>query len=91
MHDREVNNLSKLTFVSKGGYETTTYTGYGKVAACESHQSKDGYSIGKISYEEFIYYLVGRSEDEARHAAPRTVGDTHTTEIFRWDNGKWFY
>ena len=91
LHDREVNNLSKLKFVLKEGFETATYTGYGKVAECESHQSKDGYSIGKISYEEFVYYIVGKSEDEARHAAPKTVSDTHTTEIFRWDNGKWFY
>jgi hypothetical protein len=91
LHDREVNNLSKLTFVSKDGYETTTYTGYGKIAACESHQSKDGYSIGKITYEEFVYYLAGKSKDEARHAPPKTVSDTRTTEIFRWDNGKWFY
>jgi hypothetical protein len=91
LHEREVNNLSKLQFVPKEGYETATYTAYGKVAACESHQSKDGYSIGKISYEEFTYYIAGRSQDEARHAAPRTVSDTHTTEIFRWDNGKWFY
>jgi hypothetical protein len=91
LHDREVNNLSKLTFVPKDGYETTTYTGYGKIAACESHQSKDGYSIGKITYEEFVYYLAGKSEEEARHATPKTVSDTHTTEIFRWENGKWFY
>jgi len=91
LHDRETNNLSKLKFVEKGGYQTATYTAYGKIAACESHQSKDGYSIGKISYEEFEYYIVGRSEDEARHAPPKTVSDTHTTEIFRWDNGKWFY
>jgi hypothetical protein len=91
LHEREVNNLSKLQFISKEGYETATYTAYGKVAGCESHQSKDGYSIGKISYEEFTYYIAGRSQEEARHAAPRTVSDTHTTEIFRWDNGKWFY
>jgi hypothetical protein len=91
LHEREVNNLSKLSFIIKDGYETATYTAYGKVGECESHQSKDGYSIGKISYEEFVYYIAGKSEDEARHAAPRTVSDTHTTEIFRWDNGKWFY
>ena len=91
LHDREVNNLSNLQFVREGGYETATYTAYGKIAACESHQSKDGYSIGKITYEEFEYYIAGRSQDEARHAAPKTVSDTHTTEIFRWDNGKWFY
>ena len=91
LHDREINNLSKLKFVPKDGYQTTTYTAYGQISGCESHQSKDGYSIGKITYEEFEYYLVGKSEDEARHAPPKTVGDTHTTEIFRWDNGKWFY
>jgi hypothetical protein len=91
LHDREVNNLSKLQFVVKEGFETATYTGYGKIGQCESHQSRDGYSIGRISYEEFVYYIAGKSEEEARHAPPKTVSDTHTTEIFRWDNGKWFY
>jgi len=91
LHDRETNNLSKLKFSLKDGFKTATYTAYGKVAACESHQSRDGYSIGKITYDEFIYYLVGKSEDEARRAVPRALSDTHTTEIFRWDNGKWFY
>ena len=91
LRDRETDNLSKLKFSLKDGFETATYTAYGKIAGCESHQSKDGYSIGKITYEEFIYYLVGKSEDEARRAVPRTISDTHTTEIFRWDNGKWFY
>ncbi len=91
LHDREINNLSKLKFILKDGFETTTYTAYGKIAACETHQSKDGYSIGKITYEEFEYYLAGKSEDEARHAQPKPILDTHTTEIFRWDNGKWFY
>ena len=91
LREREVNNLEKLRFFQKDGYETTTYTGYGKVSGCESHQSKDGYSIGKITYEEYTYYLVGKSEDEARHAQPKPINDLHTTEIFRWENGKWFY
>jgi hypothetical protein len=91
LHEREMNNLAKLKFNLKDGFETATYTAYGKVAACESHQSKDGYSIGKLTYEEFIYYLAGKSEDEARHALPRAISDVRTTEIFRWDNGKWFY
>ena len=91
LQDRETNNLSNLKFVPKQGYQTATYTGYGKVAACESHQSKDGYSIGKITYEEFEYYIAGKSPDEAKHSERKTVSDTHTTEIFRWDNGKWFY
>jgi len=91
LHERETNNLSKLKFNVKAGFKTATYTAYGKVAACESHQSKDGYSIGKLSYEEFIYYLAGKSEDEAKHASPRAISEIRTTEIFRWDNGKWFY
>jgi len=91
LHDREVNNLSTLNFVPKDGYQTATYTGYGKISGCESHQSRDGYSIGKLSYEEYIYYVVGKTREEARIAAPKTVTDTHTTEIFRWENSKWFY
>jgi hypothetical protein len=91
LRERETNNLSKLRFDLKNGFETATYTAYSKVAGCESHQSKDGYSIGKLTYEEFIYYLAGKSRDEAKHAPPRAISDTHTTEIFRWDNGKWFY
>jgi hypothetical protein len=91
LHDREVNNLEKLNYTEKEGFETATYTGYGKIASCEAHQSKDGYSIGKITYEEFIYYLTGKTRDEARKASPQTVSDTHTTEIFRFENNKWFY
>lgn len=91
LRDRETNNLQKLAFAIKDGFETATYTGYGKVSGCESHQSKDGYSIGKVTYEEFVYYLVGKTPDEARHAAPRPISDTHTTEIFRWEKSKWFY
>lgn len=91
LHDREVNNVSKLNFSLKDGFETATYTGYGKIVGCESHQSKDGYSIGKLSYEEFVYYLVGKTTEEARGAAPKMISDTHTTEIFRWEKNKWFY
>ncbi|HZC46557.1 MAG TPA: hypothetical protein VE243_08770 [Candidatus Acidoferrum sp.] len=91
LQDRETNNLSKLKFSLRDGTETANYTAYGKIAVCESHQSKDGYSIGKITYEEYIYDLAGKTEDEARHAQPKTVSELRTTELFRWDNGKWFY
>jgi hypothetical protein len=91
LHERETNNLSNLKFSQRDGFETATYTAYGNIAACESHQSKDGYSIGKLTYEEYTYYLSGKSEDEARHARPKTMNDLRTTEIFRWDKGKWFY
>lgn len=91
LQERQLNNVAKLNFSLKEGFETATYTGYGKIVGCESHQSRDGYSIGKLSYEEFIYYVVGKTKDEARGAAPKTISDTHTTEIFRWENNKWFY
>jgi len=91
LRDREVNNLNKLNFNEKDGFETATYTGYGKIVGCESHQSKDGYAIGKLSYEEFVYYVVGKTKEEARSAAPKAISDLHTTEIFRWENNKWFY
>jgi hypothetical protein len=91
LRDREVNNLNKLNFSEKDGFETATYTGYGKISGCESHQSKDGYSIGKLSYEEFVYYVVGKTRDEARSATPKAISDLHTTEIFRFENNKWFY
>jgi hypothetical protein len=91
LREREANNLQKLKYIVKQGFETATYTGYGKISTCEAHQSKDGYSIGKITYEEFIYYVTGKTRDDARKAAPQTVSDTRTTEIFRWENNKWFY
>jgi hypothetical protein len=91
LRDRERNNVAKLNFSEKDGFEAATYTGYGSIVGCEAHQSKDGYSIGKLSYEEFVYYVVGRTKEEARNAAPKAISDLHTTEIFRWENNKWFY
>ncbi len=91
LRDRENNNRNHLSFVEKDGYATATYTGYGKIEECESHQSKTGFSIGRITYEEFEYYIVGKTQDDAEHAVPKPVSDTHTTELFRWDNNKWFY
>ena len=91
LRDRETNNLYELRFQDKDGYKVATYTGYGKIEACTSHQSKDGFSIGKLAYKEYQYYLSGKSEAEARHAAPKPIATTYTTEIFRWDKGQWFY
>jgi hypothetical protein len=91
LQDRETNNRNHLSFVEKDGYQTATYTGYGKIEECESHQSKTGFSIGRITYEEFEYYIVGKTQDDAEHATPKPVSDTHTTELFRWDHEKWFY
>ncbi len=91
LHDREVNNQSHIAWQTKDGWETGTYTGYSPVSQCECHQSSDGYSIGKVKYDEFKYYIVGKTPDEAKHAKPRVTDDTSTTELFRWDKEKWFY
>jgi len=91
LRERERDNLSKLVFTLKDGSHTATYTGYGEVTTCEAHQSKDGFSIGRISYEEFIYYLVGPSPEEAVRGEKKTISNIHTTEIFRWENKKWFH
>ncbi len=91
LHDREVNNQGHITWTMKDGWQTGTYTGYSPVQKCECHQSSDGYSIGKVTYDEFKYYIVGKTPDEAKHAKPKVTDDTATTELFRWDKEKWFY
>jgi hypothetical protein len=90
LRDRERDNRVKLVFTEKDGLHTATYVGYGEVKTCEAHQSKDGFSIGKISYEEFTYNLSGKSREEAAASEKTTVSDVHTTEIFRWENNEWF-
>ena len=91
LHEREVNNLGHVAWTEKDGYETGTYVGYGPVQKCECHQSTDGYSIGKVTYDEFNYYVTGKTKEEAEHARPTVTETTSTTELFRWDKGKWFY
>ncbi len=90
LRDREDHNLRKLIFLKKGEYETAVYKGYGKIDACACREVK-GFAIGKLSYDEFDYYLVGKTPEEATKAKPQVSGTTRTTEIFRWERGKWFY
>jgi hypothetical protein len=91
LHDREANNLSHLLWKVENGFETALYTGYSRVESCEAHQSPQGFSIGKLTYEEYKFRIQGKTPDEAKHTKATAVDDTHTTEIFRWDKGKWFY
>jgi len=91
LRDRERDNRLKVVFTEKDGVHTATYVGYGEVKTCEAHQSKDGFSIGKISYEEFTYNLSGKTQEEAAAAEKTTVEDVHTTELFRWENDDWFH
>jgi len=91
LRDRETNNLEHIMWKLENGFETALYTGYSQLESCETHQSPQGFSIGKLSYEEFHYLIKEKTLDEAKHAKGTKVDDTHTTEIFRWDKGKWFY
>ena len=91
LHDRETNNVEHIIWKLENGFETALYTGYGPVESCETHQSAQGFSIGKLSYEEFHYLIKAKSLDEAKHTKGTQVDDTHCTEIFRWEKGKWFY
>jgi len=91
LHDREVNNLANIAWRERGGYETATYIGYSSIERCECHESPQGIPIGKVTYEEINYYLVGKTLDEAKHAKPKQVGVTNTLEIFSWERNKWFY
>jgi hypothetical protein len=90
LHEREVLNLGKIDWKLRDGYNTGTYTGYGPIETCTTKETPDGFALGELTYEEFTYYLAGRSQRDALHAKPKPQSDTHTTEIFRWDRGKWF-
>lgn len=90
LKEREQNNLAHIAWRFDNGFETALYTGYSTVESCEAHQSTQGFSIGKLSYEEFHYLIKAKTVDEAKTTKATPVDDTHTTEIFRWDKGKWF-
>jgi|SRR5579875_3494973 len=90
LHDREINNLQNLTFHFKDGWQTGTYISYSNVKSCNC-KTADGVPIGELTYQETEYYLAGHTIDEARHAKPKPVSVTNTTEIFRWDKTKWDY
>jgi hypothetical protein len=90
LKQREQNNLAHIAWRFDNGFETALYTGYSTVESCESHQSAQGFAIGKLSYEEFHYLIKAKTVDEEKSTKATPVDDTHTTEIFRWDKGKWF-
>ncbi len=91
LREREVNNIQHIVWRLENGYQTAIYTGYGPIESCETHQSPQGFSIGKITYEEYHYLIRAKTVEEAKHTKATPVDDTHTTEIFRWEKGQWFY
>ncbi len=91
LRDRETNSLDHLVWTTHDGIQSTTYTGYGEVDSCETKESVEGVPIGKLSYMEMTYDLEGKTSEDARHAPPKVIHQTHTLEIFSWDKNKWFY
>ena len=91
LHDRELNNLRNIHWQVRDGYETASYVGYGKVKRCETKESAQGVPIGKLTYEEFNFNLIGKTLDEALHTKPKLLGITTTLEIFSWEKNGWFY
>jgi len=89
LHDRELNNLENISWKDKNGWKTATYVSYSPVKTCSCKRSTGGVPIGELTYQETELYLSGRTVEEARHASPKPVGITNTTEIFRWDKTKW--
>lgn len=91
LKQREVNNLKHVAWRFENGFATALYTGYSTIESCKAHQSPNGYSLGELSYEEYHYLIKAKTKDEALKTKAKPIDDTHTTEIFRWDKGKWFY
>jgi hypothetical protein len=89
LHDRELNNIESVSWKDQDGYKTGTYLAYSPIKTCNCKRSTGGVPIGELTYQETEYYLAGHTVEEARHAPPKTVGVTNTTEIFRWDRTKW--
>jgi hypothetical protein len=89
LHDRELNNVENISWKDQNGWKTGTYLAYSPIKTCTCKLSTGGVPIGELTYQETEEYLAGRTVEEARHAQPKTVGITNTTEIFRWDKTKW--
>jgi len=89
LHDRELNNQESVSWKDQDGFKTGTYLAYSPIKTCNCKRSTGGVPIGELTYQETEYYLAGRTVEEARHAPPKLVGVTNTTEIFRWDRTKW--
>lgn len=91
LHSREIDNRNHLAWKDLGGWKSASYTGYSNIVTCECKKSSHGIPIGKLSYSEFTYNVMGHDLAEASHATPKQTSITITTEIFRWDKNHWVY
>jgi hypothetical protein len=88
--ERERHQAELIEWQDREGWKTATYRGYSPIQSCTC-KLKDGVPVGEITYNTIEYYLAGHTVDEARHAHPIVAGSTTTTEIVRWNDGKWEY
>ncbi|HLH78497.1 MAG TPA: hypothetical protein VKV28_16980 [Candidatus Binataceae bacterium] len=91
LQSRDVNNVDNVSWRAKDGWETGTYIVYSPIKSCNTKRAANGQPIGELTYQETEYYLAGHTITEARHAQPKPVSVTNTTEIFRWDRTHWDY
>ncbi len=90
LEDRTRWNLSQINWHEDHGLESGTYTSYSPINSCTTKMSDSGVAIGKLSYDEYVYSLSGKTVEEAKHAQPKQVSVVRTLEIFRFDHDKWF-
>jgi len=90
LQERTQWGISQIQWHLERGLESGTYTGYSPINSCTTKMSEGGVAIGKLSYEEHVYSLSGKTIDEAKHAPPKQVSTVRTLEIFRYDHNKWF-
>ncbi len=91
LRQREQDNLANLRWSERNGYQTATYVGYGPIESCVCKRSAKGQPVGKIVYREMVYYLVGRTVEEAKRSQPKLIGSTDTVELFNWSGHRWEY
>lgn len=88
---REHDNLGTIHWTERNGWQTGTYVGYSKIESCMCDQRPEGAPVGKLTYHEYIYYLAGRTVEEAKRATPKSIGVTSTLELFNWSDHQWQY
>lgn len=91
LRNRELNNRANIHWDSRDGFKVGNYVGYSPIQTCECKESPTGLPIGKLTYQEFNYYISGKTMDEAKQATPKVMHTTSTLEIFSWDRERWFY
>jgi hypothetical protein len=90
LREREKDRSELIEWHNREGWKTASYRGYGPIQSCTC-KLRDGVPVAEITYKTIEYYLAGHTVEQARQAHPIVAGSTNTTEIIRWNDGKWDY